>query len=135
MSNEAFISKDQFTFIVQPPVNRQNIKTVTVYADERFTLNAKLTEIITGKSICVRFTPDARHLCLEESDPVHATYKVSKIGSRKIKQIKEFLVKNKIALPAKYNVFFNEKENFWQGDLIPNPTIQNTGRRKDSKKN
>lgn len=135
MNHTAFIPKDQFTFIVESPANRQSLKTVTVYTDERFTLNAKFAEEMAGKLICIRFTPDGKHLCLEESEPMKATYQVPKNGSRKFAQIKELLVRNKVALPAKYNIVFNEKEHFWQGDLVPNPMVQNTGRRKDSKKN
>ncbi len=135
MLKSCFISKDQFSVIVEPPVNRQNVKTVTVYEDERFCLNAKFAEQLFGKMICIRFTPDAKHLCLEECDEPHATYKMPKNGARKFPQIKELLEKNRISFPAKYTVVFNNEESFWQGDLVPNPSYQNTQKRKDSKKN
>lgn len=135
MNRTNYISKDQFSVIVEPPVNRQSIKTVTVYKDERFCLNAKFAEQLFGKMICIRFTPDAKHLSLEECDERHATYKMPKNGSRKFSQIKELLEKNKILFPAKYNITYNDKDNFWQGDLVQNPSYQNTRKRRDSKKN
>lgn len=123
------ISKNRFTFMVTPPTTRLNMKGITIYDDERFILNSKLADELYGKSVAICFTEDAKHLCLEECEPSEQTVKITHTGKKRLPETSAFLRKNKISFPAKYEVWFNREENFWQGDLLENPMIQIRNRR------
>ena len=123
------IPKKMFTIKVTPPTNRLNLKGVTIYEDDRFIINGKLSSELYGKSMTICFTEDAKHLCLEECDPSEQTIKVTHSGRKVFPGTNMLLRKNKIGFPAKYEVWFNPEENFWQGDLLENPTVPVQNRR------
>ena len=122
MATCKFLSLDQFTFIVDPPDSHISTLRVNIYADGRLILNGKLTGELRGKPVQIRFTGDAKHLCIIESDSENAI-RFPKNGSKRLPSALEHLKGHKITLPARYNVSYNEEFAFWQGDHCPNPTM------------
>ena len=119
MATNSFLPLNQFTFIVEPPETRTNAYYVNIYPDGRFNLNGKLTEKLSGKPIEILFTKDAKNLCLR--DGTDFAIQFPKNGSKKLQSVIDHLRNQRIRLPAKYYVRYNEDAMFWQGDLLENP--------------
>ena len=122
MAANKFLSLEQFTFIAVPPESNISSLRVSIYADGRLILNGKLAEVLSGKTVEVRFTDDARHLCFFESDSENAV-KFPKNGSKRLPSAVEHLKRHKTTLPARYEVKFSEELAFWQGDYCENPPV------------
>ena len=120
MTTDKFLPLEQFTFIVDPPDSHISSLRVNIYADGRLILNGKLAAELSGKPVQIRFTGDAKHLCIIESDSENAV-RFPKNGSKRLPSALDHLKGHKIALPAKYEVRYNKKLAFWQGDHSENP--------------
>lgn len=120
MATGKFLSLEQFTFIVDPPDSHTNSLYVNIYADGRLNLNGRLAAELSGKPVQIRFTGDAKHFCIIESDSENAV-KFPKNGSKRLPSALEHLKGHKIALPARYEVNYNKELAFWQGDYSENP--------------
>ena len=103
MATSTFLSLEQFTFIAVPPDSHISSLRVSIYADGRLILNGKLAEVLSGKTVEIRFTDDARHICFFESDSENAV-RFPKNGSKRLPSAVEHLKKHKISLPARYEV-------------------------------
>ena len=132
MTTRNFLPLEQFTFNVVPPELHRDMTCVNIYEDGKFNMNGKLAGEIGGKTLAVRFTDDARHLCLRE-DSSQGAIKFPKSGSRKLQSVIQYLKSRKIPFPAKYEVHYNDQDQFWQGDVIENPTQERTQRGANSK--
>lgn len=120
LAQNNFLPLEQFTFVVTPPETRSSILLATLYTDGRFRLNGKLSQKVAGKPIRITFTEDAKHFCLMESaDPAIL---FPKNGCKILQTAIDYVTQNRIPLPAKYLVRYNEEHGTWQGDLIENPT-------------
>ena len=122
MATSKFLSLEQFTFIAVPPESHISSLRVNIYADGRLILNGKLAEELSGKTVEIRFTDDARHLCFFERDSENAA-RFPKNGSKRFPSAVEHLKRHKITLPARYDVKFSEELTFWQGDYCENPPV------------
>lgn len=111
------IPLDEFSIVIAPPANRLESTCVNIHADGRFNLNGRLAEKLGGKKIGIQFTPDCKYLCLREDGDIF----VPKGGSRKIPEAVELLKKGGVMLPVKYELFYSEKTNSWQGEREANP--------------
>ena len=103
------LKREQFTIQIHPPVARNALQCININENGDFNLipSEKDTDAI-------RFP---------------------KSGRKRIPDVTELLYKKKIPLPVQYEVWFNQEENFWQGDLAENPTKdQPQGQQKPSPK-
>ncbi len=116
------LSPSDFVVQIHARPGRKNALLVNIRENERFNLNGNLNEKLKGKAVCLRFTTDARHFMLAESDTPTDSFVFPKSGSRKLTEAFELLKRNKVSFPATYSVWKNENGDFWQGDLIENPT-------------
>lgn len=122
MATGKFLPLEQFTFIVEPSDTHISSLRVNIYANGRLILNGKLAAELSGKPVQIRFTDDAKHLCIIESDSENAV-RFPKNGSKRLSSALEHLKGHKIALPARYEVSYNKELAFWQGDLSENPPV------------
>ena len=122
MATGKFLSLEQFTFIAVPPDSHISSLRVSIYADGRLILNGKLAEVLSGKTVEIRFTDDARHICFFESDSENAV-RFPKNGSKRLPSAVEHLKRHKTTLPARFEVKFSEELAFWQGDYSENPPV------------
>ena len=129
------LKRDDFTVRILPPENRGCVQCVRIYEDGKFNMNGKLASVLGGRSFEVWFTKDAESLALFPSEDSSEMIRFPKSGSRKLLDATRYLSQNKIAFPAQYEVWFNEAESYWQGDLIENPTQGRSKTRPTSKKN
>lgn len=120
MATNGFLPLEQFTFIVNPPDTHISSLRVNIYADGRLILNGKLAAELSGKPVQIRFTGDAKHLCLIEGDAENAV-KFPKNGSKRLPSALEYPKNHRITLPARYEVSYDEERAFWQGDYCENP--------------
>ena len=97
-------------------------------------MNGKLAEKLGGKRVCVAFTPDGQHFSLKES-AAECAIQFPKSGSKKLEALSELLSKNKIEFPAKYEVWYIEDGDYWQGDHIKNPIRLQSAKPRNLKKN
>ncbi len=97
-------------------------------------MNGKLREKLGGKKLLIAFTQDAQHFMLKEDDGNNA-FLFPRNGSKKMGEVKLLLENKKIPFPAKYEVWFRDDVQFWQGDLLENPTQSLPGKLRSSKKN
>ena len=123
MDSQKALTLSSFTFRIQPPVSRLHGMSITVYEDGKFNLNGKLSQKLFGKHVLVSFTENAKNVALVENDNENDRIRIPKSGSLQLPAVVNFLKKNKIPLPAKYEVSYRNSENFWQGDYLENPTI------------
>ena len=115
------LSANEFTVPIRNPANRMTVVCVNIYKDGRFNMNGKLSEKLGGKKLKLAFTPDAAHFMLQEgADPDAVSF--PKNGSKKLEDVLTLLNQRKIPLPARYDVWYNDAESFWQGDMVENPT-------------
>lgn len=121
MATVKFLPLEQFTFIVDPPDSHLSSLRVNIYPDGRLILNGKLAAELNGKLLQIRFTGDAKHLCIIESDSENAV-KFPKNGSKRLPSAIAHLKSHKITLPARYEVNYNKELAFWQGDYSENPS-------------
>ena len=122
MATNNFLSLEQFTFIVNPPNAQISSLRANIYEDGRMILNGKLAAELSGKSVQIRFTDDAKHICFVEGD-FENTVKFPKNGSKRLPSAMEYLKKHRIALPARYEISYSEEYRFWQGDYSENPPV------------
>ena len=120
MATNKFLPLEQFTFIVDPPDSYISSLRVNIYTDGRLIMNGKLAAELSGKPVQIRFTEDAKHLCIIESVYENAV-RFPKNGSKRLPSALEHLKDHKIALPARYEVSYNKELGFWQGDHSENP--------------
>ena len=132
MATGKFLSLEQFTFIAVPPESQTSNLRANIYADGRLILNGKFAEKLSGKTVEIRFTDDARHLCLFESNSENAV-RFPKNGSKRFPSAVEHLKRHKITLPARYEVKFNEELALWQGDYSENPPVTKSKSQASSK--
>ena len=118
MNNRKDIPLEEFEIIISPPSNRLASMCVNIYADGKFNLNGKLVEKLGSKKLSIRFTRDGKHLCLVENGDIS----FPKSGSRKLPDLMEKLHGAKITFPARYEVYYSEPTNTWQGIYEENPT-------------
>lgn len=128
------IALDQFTVQISNPKNRMTVTQATVYEDGRFSVNSRLAEIIYKKAISISFTSDGRYLAIRETEN-EENMSFPKSGTKILKEASDFLQEKKIIFPARYDVWYNEKGKFWQGDLLENPTKSPSGKRRNAKMN
>ena len=121
MAASSFLPLEQFTVLISPSESRSDSMCVSIYADGRFNLNGKLAAALHGKPVQIRFTEDAKHLCLMESTSAESI-KFPKNGSKKLGPVIHLLKAKKIPFPAKYIVLYNNEEKHWQGEITANPT-------------
>lgn len=62
-------------------------------------------------------------MMLEGADAEYSI-RFPKSGSRKLSSVVLLLQQQKVTLPARYDVWYNESGKFWLGDLDENPTIR-----------
>ena len=133
------LKREQFTIQIHPPVPRNALLCINIYENGDFNLNGKLAQAINGQRLLLAFTEDAKALALIPSESKTDAIQFPKSGRRQIPAVTEVLMKKRIALPAQYEVWFNQEEGLWQGDLSENPMIrQPVGQQKPtlkSKKN
>jgi len=134
MISKKSIPLSQFTVQISNPANRLTSPCVMVYEDGRFNMNTKLAGSLGGKKIDISFTPDMKHFALKEANELNSIF-FPKSGSKKLNAVLTLLKERKIAFPAKYDVWYNEEDGFWQGDMLANPTQLPSTRRHNSKKN
>jgi hypothetical protein len=103
MATSTFLSLEQFTFIAVPPDSHISSLRVSIYADGRLILNGKLAEVLSGKTVEIRFTDDARHLCFFESDSENAV-RFPKNGSKRLPSAVEHLKRHKTTLVIQDNI-------------------------------
>ena len=128
------IALDQFTVQISNPKNRMTVTQATVYEDGRFSVNSRLAEIIYKKAISISFTSDGRYLAIRETEN-EENMSFPKSGTKILKEASDFLQEKKIIFPARYDVWYNEKGKFWQGDLLENPTKSPSGKHRNAKMN
>ena len=134
MTQHKKISRDQFSVVIANPTNRTSIVCVNIYKDGRFNMNGKLAEKLGGKTLWLAFTQDAQHFMLKE-DESHNAVAFPKNGSKKLDDVLELLNNRKVLLPAKYEVWYDEEDDSWQGDLIENPFPQQSVKPRSLRKN
>ena len=134
MLNKKRIPLDQFTVHIPNPTNRLTSTCVMVYENGRFNMNCRLAEKFGGKKVTVSFTEDAKHFALKEDNGSDSIF-FPKSGSKKLSTVSALLNDSKIIFPAKYEVWYNDEDRVWQGDLLANPTQQLSAKRHSSKKN
>lgn len=132
MKPNDFLTLEQFSFLVTLPLQTKPM-CVNIHETGRFNMNGKLAEKLSGKPLQIRFTPDAKNLSLQEL-VVETAIRFPKNGSKRIPSVVEHLTANHIPLPARYEIRYNEKDNFWQGDYCANPTRPPAQRNTNSKK-
>lgn len=120
---------EKYTVKIAPPENRLQAQCVNVYADGKFNMNEKLKKVLGQKSFLLRFTEDAKHFALIPEDEKDGVIRFPKSGSRKLPDVVEALRGKSVSFPARFDVWFNEEEQFWQGDLQENPTQKQLKRR------
>lgn len=133
MNSKKSIPLEQFTVHIPNPTNRLTAKTIVIHENGRFSMNSRLAQELGGKKVAVSFTTDAKHLLLRESNDVELIY-FPKSGSKKLDRPSSFLKELKISLPTTYEVWLREDDGYWQGDLVANPTMSPSKRRRSSKK-
>ena len=133
MYQQKKIPADQFSVVITNPENRLNTMCVNIYEDGKFNMNGKLSEKLAGSKMYIAFTPDARHFLMKKSDEPGAIA-FPKSGSKKIEQVAKHLTDQKILFPAKFNVWYDEEEDTWRGNLSVNPILPLSGQARGSKK-
>ena len=128
------VPMEQFSVAISNPSNRTSVICVNIYKDGRFNMNGKLAEKLGGKTLHLAFTADAQHFMMKE-DPASDAVVFPKNGSKKLEDVLELLNSQKILMPAKYEVWYDEGDNYWQGDLTENPILPQSAKPHSSKKN
>lgn len=116
------LNVSDFNVQIHARPSRNDMLSVNIHENGKFNLNGNLNEKLKGKTVCLRFTNDAKHFMLIESMLIESDYPSNsfafpKSGSRKLTEVFELLKKNKISFPASYPVWKNESGGFWQGYL------------------
>ena len=83
------IRLEQFTIEITPPETRSSMLAISLYEDGKFNMNGKLSQILGGKSINIKFTPDCKNICLQEAKD--ASIKFPKNGSLKLPECTQIL--------------------------------------------
>lgn len=121
MASERILPIEMFTYLVESPNKRKDKMMISFYSDNRVVLNNRFGEELYGKRIQMRFTTDAKHLCIMESVSEKAI-SFPKSRTLLLSSAIDFLKIHKVALPAQYAIQFDESTMRWQGDIIKNPT-------------
>ena len=135
MKTRTPIAANQFTVPILSPSATANAPCVNIYADGKFNMNGSLTKKLGGKTLQIAFTNDARHFMMLENSDAEYSIVFPKSGSRKLPDVVSLLQQQKITLPARYDVWYNESGKFWQGDLEENPMIRRSAKRPSLKQN
>lgn len=133
MKKKIAMNRDLFTHTITPPEKLAQMTCVNIYEDGKFNMNGRLANKLGGKSLEIAFTEDGVHFMLMETTVSDFTVCFPKNGSRKLPDVIEHLKKQKIMLPARYEVWLTD-EGHWQGDLLENPTPLQSGKHHNSKK-
>lgn len=129
------IPLEDFHIIIEPPENHFPTTCVTIYADGKFNMNDKLSSVLGGKELQIRFTGDYRNICIWEMGDKSSLIKFPKSGSRKIPKLICLLKEHGLVFPAKFEFWYSETTGSWQGEYIENPTKKPSVRPPSSKKN
>ena len=111
-----------FTQRISPPENRSTALCVNILADGKFNMNGKLAEKLGGKTLEILFTDSGRNFLIAEKGEMEMPITFPKSGSRKLPVLADMLKRQKISLPAKYEVWQRD-DGYWQGDFLENPTV------------
>lgn len=133
MAERKRIPMEEYSIVISNPTNRLSMICVNIYKDGRFNMNGKLAEKLGGKKISIRFTKDARHFAMIESEDTNAI-PFPKNGYKKLEEISKLLTIHKVSLPAQFEVWYDEEMHAWLGELAENPTILQSGKPHSSKK-
>ena len=134
MSERKRIPMEEYSIVISNPVSRLCVTCVNIYKDGRFNMNGKLTALLGGKKLNIRFTKDAHYFMMNESDDANAIF-FPKSGYKKIEEISKLLSIHKVSFPAQYVVWYDEEMRIWRGELTENPTIPLQGKSRSTKKN
>lgn len=121
-----------FTQRISPPENRSTVLCVNILADGKFNMNGKLSEKLGGKALEILFTDSGRNFLIAEKGEMEMPITFPKSGSRKLPVIADMLKRQKISLPAKYEVWQRD-DGYWQGDFLENPTVSQSVKPHNSK--
>ncbi len=129
------IPLDYFHIIIEPPENRLSSTRVNIYDDGKFNMNGKLTNVLGGKELQVRFTDDYRNMCILETGDEGSLIKFPKSGSYRIPKLIYLLKDHGLSFPARYEFWYSEATRTWQGEYIENPTKKPSTKPPSLKKN
>lgn len=129
------IPLDYFHIIIDPPENHFSITCVNIYDDGKFNMNGKLSSILGGKALQIRLTDNCRNMCILELDNGIKLIKFPRSGSRKVPKLVQLLKSHGISFPAKYEFWYSEAMESWQGEYVENPTKKPLAKPQSLKKN
>ena len=110
------IPVDSFKIIVEPPQERFSTACVTIHEDGKFIMNGKLSRLLGGSAVQIRFTETCRNMCVFETD--REAIRFSKRGARTIPDLIPLLKNKGIVFPAKYEFWYSESTGSWQGEYV-----------------
>ena len=90
-------------------------------------MNRKLAEKLGGKTLEILFTDSGRNFLIMENGDSKLQITFPKSGSRKLPDLTNMLKKQKISLPARYEVWQRD-DGYWQGDYFENPTVSQSAK-------
>jgi hypothetical protein len=128
------IPLEDFHIIIKPPDNRFSSTCINIYDDGKFNMNGKLSSILGGKELQIRFTNDYRNMCILETGDRSNLIKFPKNGSQKIPDL-ICLREHGISFPAKFEFWHSEATESWQGKYVENPTKKPSAKPPSSRKN
>lgn len=129
------IPLENFHVIIEPPENHFSTTCVTIYDDGKFNMNGKLSSVLGGKELQIRFTDDYLHMCIGETGEKNSLIKFPKSGSRKIPKLIRSLKEHGLLFPAKFEFWHSKTTGSWQGEYVENPTKKSSVKPPNSKKN
>lgn len=122
------ITRAQFTVKIHPSSANKSTPCVNILENNKFNFNGKLNGELKSRPFEICFTPDGKNFMMFESEDTAKAIKFPKSGSCKIPEATAHLRKNRIPFPANYSVWYNEKEQFWQGDYPETLHIHRIGK-------
>ena len=127
------LDRSRFTQRLSVPESRNSILCVNILSDVKFNMNGKLTEKLGGKTVEIFFTENGRNFLIIESGEMETPITFPKSGSKKIPGLEDMLTKQKLMLPARYEVWKRD-DDCWQGDYLENPTSGPSAKRPSLKR-
>ena len=99
---------------------KSNVPVMTVLSDGRISLPTAIRAQYSGTHMRIGIAPDAQCVVIGETDIAGRGIKPSiKQGKIRSNGIHSEVTRNGIALPARYQMAWNEPEQVWAGTLIP----------------
>lgn len=106
--------------IVLPEPNRFSQLALTISSKGYVNLNGKLMERLGQiQTIGLYATDDGRELLLDPQLPQKKSFRLPKSGSFKAVRFIRLLAEKGIALPARYEVFWEEAQHMWHAVYTP----------------